>query len=236
MAGNIGSYGSSEKKGSQRLIEEYVNHQPDSLNKQILKASPSLLSFINENKQIIWKSPLKENKYYEYQDDFLDVNYKWNLAKELLKIFWPKNGPKWDGIALVKNDNGQKGLLLVEAKAHTNEMVSKVKATNEKSLEMIKSTIIKVKTVSGSQTPIDPWLHRYYQLANRLAYLYLLNYKLEIPTWLVLVNFVDDQTLKPTPEEEWLNHYQEVYKELDIKPESFLFNRLVTIFPDANEL
>ena len=224
------SVSSKIKKGSQLLIEKYVNNQQDFLNKSILMTSPSLLYFIHKDKVINWESPLE--KYREYRNDFLGLYEEWDNAKSLIENYWPKSGPSWDGVATVLGKDGKKGLLLVEAKAHVQEMRSRLKAKDETSIDLIIGTIKEAKAFIGSQAPIDTWLNHYYQLANRLAYLYILNEKMYIPTWLVLINFIEDQSYKPTSIEEWVDHYHEVFTEMDIKFSSILLNRVVLIYPE----
>lgn len=89
-----------------------------------------------------------------------------------------RNGPAWDGLAVIEGKDGQKGLLLAEAKAHVSETASRFKASSVASIETITETLLLIKDVFQSTTPITAWLNEYYQLANRLAFLYLLNTKL----------------------------------------------------------
>ena len=63
----------SREKGSQFLLAEYVNNQSIWLNSQILKSSVQLLNEINDELAIEWISPLKQNNYKEYRDNFLNV-------------------------------------------------------------------------------------------------------------------------------------------------------------------
>jgi hypothetical protein len=165
-------------------------------------------------------------------NDFLYFADEWKDKAAQLEKHWAKQGPHWDAIAVVESWNGQKGLVLVEAKAHTKEMNSRIKATDPISKEVIIRAINDTKQEMGSQAPIDIWLHQFYQLSNRLAYLHILNKKLGIPTWLVLVNFVNDLTNIPTGLDTWFQHYQEVYTKMDINFSfSLLLNKLVMIFP-----
>ena len=197
-------------------------------------SSPSLISFIDRNKNIMWRSPLVSENHKEYRNEFLDWEDEWKRAKSQMKDYWPAQGPRWDGIALVHGKDGRKGLLLVEAKAHVDEMTSKIKATDPNSIELIERTIEQTKTFLGSVAPMHTWLNHYYQLSNRLAYLYILNEKMKIPTWLALVNFIDDESHKPTPINQWVNHYQEVFEEMGINfNSSNLLNRLVTLYPKS---
>ena len=223
-------------KGSKLLIQDYVNKRPDLLKTTILASSPSLLSFIDKELSITWHSPIEKEGYKEYRNEFLDLEEEWKEQKGVLGNYWPRQGPQWDGVAVVQGRNGQKGLLLIEAKAHVNEMTSKIRAVDDKSKALIESTLEEVRRKLDSHASLDIWLNRYYQLANRLAYLYILNEKLGIPTWLVFFNFVNDDTYKSTDLNKWLKHYQQVLDAMDIRPaSSALFNRIVTVYPRSKE-
>ena len=225
---------SKKEKGSKLLIQDYVNNKTDLLNKNLLMSSPSLLSFIDKELSITWHSPIEKEGYKEYRNEFLDLEDEWKGKRNLLGDFWPRQGPQWDGLAVVQGKNGQKGLLLVEAKAHVNEMRSKIKAADEKSIQLIESTLEEVKQKFQSEASLDIWLNHYYQLANRLAYLYILNEKISIPTWLIFCNFVDDNTHISTDINKWIKHYQEVFSVMDIRATSSeLFNQIVTIYPSG---
>ncbi|GAA3328736.1 hypothetical protein GCM10020331_073920 [Ectobacillus funiculus] len=77
----------------------------------------------------------------------------------------------WDGIAVVKGKKMNKnGLLLVEAKAHIDETISRIKATSLVSIERIRNTISLAQGGFKSSEQIEPWLDKYYQLANRLTF------------------------------------------------------------------
>lgn len=221
-------------KGSQYQLQKYVNVYTQELNNAILQSSPSLLAFINNSLEIQWKSPLIEDNYYEYQDDFLKaiITDDIELQKNKLKIqdYWPRRGPVWDGIATVTGQDNKKGLLLIEAKAHIDETSSQIKATSDKSRKLIKATLHEVQAIFGSTSSIDSWLNDYYQLANRLSFLYLLNEKLHIPTWLVLCNFVNDETHISTDMHEWILHYQTIFNRMGIDSNAKLMSKVIMIF------
>ena len=226
-------------KGSQFHIQSYVNDYSDSLNQAIFSHSPSLLAYTEGQQDITWKSPLAVEDYKEYQDDFFKLYYDDNVAIKQaiqdMRLYWPKKGPVWDGAGVVKG-TAENGLLLVEAKSHLQETKSKIMASSEQSKDRIKKTITETKTQFCSAAPITPWQEQYYQLANRLAYLYILNQKLQIPTWLILVNFVDDETLgqtKKTSRKQWLAHYQQVFQTLGISHQAPLLSRLVILYLPA---
>jgi hypothetical protein len=81
--------------------------------------------------------------------------------------------------------------------------------------------------------PVRDWTKPYYQLANRIAFLYFLNVIAEVPAWLILVNFVNDRTHKPTSLEQWLEHYRVMLLTLGITEDRPLFSRIALVFPEA---
>ncbi|MGE7781587.1 hypothetical protein ACQKL0_16830 [Peribacillus sp. NPDC097264] len=223
------------EKGSKHWIQQFVNNRQGELNHLILMSSPSLLTFLDKERSIQWKSPLRETGYQEYRNEFLELESVRRGRRIELEKYWPRMGPQWDGYATVAGKDGQKGFLLVEAKAHLKEMTSSIRAKDLDSRFLIESTMKETMEAMGSRAPMEVWLNRYYQLANRLAFLYILNEKMGIPTWLVLVNFLEDDTHIPTGSVEWVEHYQEVFSEMDITSESNpLFDKIVTVYPSCN--
>lgn len=153
---------------------------------------------------------------------------RYEKAKEKLREFWPKNGPQWDGLVVVNGVNGQKGLLLVEAKAHLDETNSDLKAVSDQSINIINKSISRTQEYYGIE-PND-WTKTYYQLGNGIAYLYFMNEILNIPTWLVLINFTDGE-YKKTDLHEWLKHYNQIYINMGIDLNSKLLNKIIQLFP-----
>lgn len=220
-------------KGSKLYLQNYIKCNSNKLSELILSASPSLVTFSGDINSIVWKSPLESENFYEYRDDFLEILdldiASIDIAKSKLKAFWPKNGPQWDGLGIVKDKNGKSGVLLVEAKAHINETNSTLKATSNESIKKIKESI----GISQKYYDINPndWTNNTYQLGNRIAYLYFMNIILDIPTWLVLINFIDGD-YKSTTTEQWINHYNDIYKQMGIKHyNDRLLNKIIHIFP-----
>ena len=106
-------------QGSRLYLQQYMVNAEDKLSEMIIAASPSLLIFAENKSNIDWKSPLEKcskGEFYEYRDDFLEVlnleDERYKKAKENLREFWPKNGPQWDGLAVVNGINGEKGFYL----------------------------------------------------------------------------------------------------------------------------
>lgn len=219
------------EKGSRLCLQQYIEKDKDKLSKSIIASSFSLMSFLDKDLKITWKSPIKENYFDEYRDDFLkslNPNMLIDDAEKQLRNFWPKNGPQWDGIAVADGKENSKGLLLIEAKAHTEETKSDMKASSAESIKMINNSFEEVQKYMGVKP--QPWTKEYYQLANRIAYLYYLNVKLSIPTWLVLINFTDDNSYKKTTISEWLQHYNTLIKNMGINHNCNLLDKIIMVF------
>lgn len=181
------------RKGSQKWIQKLVNDRPEILNSQIW----STLNF-PEKEDIQWLSPLKRDNYAEYRDQaFLNL-LGVKLDKMPLAQFWPERGPQWD--ALGKSSGGK--LLLVEAKSHISELISKSKAQDEASMKKIQESLEETGRYLNSRVNAA-WSESFYQYTNRLAHLYLLR-KNELPAYLVYVYFLNDTEMEgPATFYEW---------------------------------
>ena len=105
-----------------------------------------------------------------------------NLSK-----FCPNRGPQWD--ALGRSDKGD--IVLVEAKAHIDEICSSPSAARPASLKKINAALNMTKSYLGAK-PRAKWTECFYQLSNRLAHLYFLR-KHGVNAWLILVNLIGDE-------------------------------------------
>ena len=86
---------------------------------------------------IRWCSPIADDEYAEYRDEaFLSCL---NLAptRRPLSTFWPRGGPQWDALGVTTSG----GAVLVEAKAHVNELYSPAPAASEASLGRIQLSL-----------------------------------------------------------------------------------------------
>jgi hypothetical protein len=174
-----------------------------------------------------WVSPLSSANYLEYRDDFLEALGLQHHAHKL-RSFWPLNGPQWNGLATVDIPTGQ-AILLVEAKAHPGEVRSSCAAKDPTSIVAIQRGLDEVRVFMGAE-PCD-WMHGTYQLANRLAYLYFLQVKCGVPAFLVLVNFVDDFSHKPTSLARWAQF--PVSRYLGLSTANRLVENVITVYPEA---
>lgn len=165
---------SKVNKGSQSDLRKLVNKHPTLFE----EAFADVLG--RSQVEIEWLSPLGKEEYEEYCTfpGFIEKTDKETLAdfKKKLKNFWPRRKPQWDGIAF---DKTNKEYLLIEAKAHIHEIFnSGSKAKNEESIDTIEARIKELGEYLKSAYPWESgtfWLDRFYQMANRLAFLKYLN-------------------------------------------------------------
>lgn len=165
-----------------------------------------------------WISPVRDENYKEYKLSHENAMNELGLdpkKKSSVYSFWPGGQPQWDGIAVSKKS---KILYLVEAKAYLDEMKKHDSsgAEDPKSIKKIEDSMRSVcKEQYDAEALFNNWTNGYYQLANRLTFLQKMkDMKLsEYPNVkLVLLNFVNDYTKKPTLTEEWKDHYRKVFK------------------------
>jgi len=131
---------------------------------------------------------------------FLDDNLK-NKLSEKWKAYWPQTGnpPNWDAIIycspIVPNANLKDKWVVVEAKAHLQEIDS-VCGASEPSKDIIYKAFDSTKQRFQIKTS-NNWFEKYYQLANRLAFI---NFMLdnEIECSLLNIFFINGWSKDPT--------------------------------------
>lgn len=215
----------SNIKGSQKWIQKLVNENSEHLNSKI-KENLNL----PDSEIIQWLSPLANEAYKEYSDqEFisrLEIKQKVALDK-----FWPKKGPVWD--ALGKSNHGN--LFLVEAKSHISELSSSLRAKNPNSKRLILKSLNQTRTYLGSNGKVD-WSKGFYQYTNRLAHLYFLRVKNQLPAYLVNVYFINDLEVKgPKSISEWKGALNLLRSYLGIGRHK-LQSYILDVFIDINDL
>ncbi|TDB38064.1 MAG: hypothetical protein D9V44_08455 [Actinobacteria bacterium] len=174
-------------RGSQRWLQEFVAKDPATLDAAI-GLGP-----------LTWVSPLATDEYAEYRVECFLTRLWIEQTVRSLDSFWPTRGPVWDGLALT--ESGQP--VLIEAKAHAAEMASTCAAAAPASLRAISAAFDETKAALGVDASHD-WLKGFYQYANRLAHVYLLNELNHMSASLVFVYFVGDDDMRgPASREEW---------------------------------
>lgn len=194
------------EKGSKYWMQEIVNN--DSLKEELGRRLG--------RESLKWISPLANDSYDEYQ---LTENKLKQEIPELENMdfsFWPKRGPEWDAIALSED---RSELYLFEAKSYKNEMRKGMGATDKDSIYKIKESMKKTCEEFYENVYDEKiWEGKYYQLGNRLTFLYNMNHEEKLPkVKLVLLNIVYDIThddSKRTQLEEWKKHYEEVFEKM----------------------
>ena len=103
--------------------------------------------------------------------DFLATD---SPARAIWQKSWPQRGnpPNWDAIAVMMV-NGSKEWLLIEAKANVEELRSSCQASEVGGRPLIARTLAATKSDLRVAADRD-WLHGYYQYANRVVVLHLL--------------------------------------------------------------
>ena len=175
----------------------------------------------------------KEVKGLEFIQD-TDVQKKWQR-------FWPQTGnsQNWDAIGKA-NINGETEWLLVEAKAHVQELNSNCGAKNYSSLNKIRNALKEtIETIGDISKPTDYWLTPYYQYANRLAVLYFLMHKCSpaVNSRLLFIYFYGDYhegAICPQSAEEWQSNIQVMKAHLGIDERSQLNQRVHYLFLPVN--
>ena len=196
----VGSRGSL--KWIQRLIELDPTRLTDAIRASIDEAPDWTVE---------WISPRRHDQWAEYRDAGFLLHLELPKLIPDLKAFWPPGGPQWD--ALGKGSQGE--VVLVEAKAHFNELTSDCGA-GEKSRALIEKTLAGTKQSLGAPASAD-WLSQYYQYANRLAHLTFLRER-GLKAWLVFLYFYGDSEMSgPMSPSEWTERLGAVHKHLGYK-------------------
>lgn len=208
----------TEVKRSEHWLREMVNQYAHVMDTAISDA------FGWHDEQIDWRSPRQDDDYAEYYDQaFLDRIGVDELAMPL-EEFWPKSGPRWDGLARTKNGK----LILVEAKAHIDEAVDFRSKASPNSLRRIEKRLDEAK-IAFHASKEACWYSPFYQMANRLAHLHYLagiNCK---DAYLVFIDFANAPDVpQPASRDEWQGATRLAYKCLGLK-DSKLARRVATI-------
>jgi len=217
---------------SQLWIQELVNEFPNTLNDQLASC------FGNDDlRDVRWVSPIKP-KYTEYREDFLNI-FGIELTRTPLQDFWPRRGPRWDAIGLIRGEAGMPkplAFVLVEAKAHIAEADSpKTYAAGDR-LELIRHSLDQTKKALHIATTVD-WSDKYYQYTNRLAFWHLLRNLNGIETYLVNVYFTNAPDVERSADEnQWKCAVRRIHAQLGIPVGALPNDSIGDCFIDASKL
>jgi hypothetical protein len=212
--------------GSEYQLLRFLGHHRIELNDIIQKNT----KFIDE---IIWfdfpkdksKNPRLSLDIENTGIEFLSNLKNYEEIKKNWVKYWPQRSQHWDAVILNADDEKWE-YVLVEAKAHLGELESPCQAEAEGSKNTIKKAFETTKNRFNIQTQND-WLEKYYQLANRLAFV---NFMLDNGISASLLNIyfingwikrdldtkrvIEDKSVKTI--EEWHKKIKEEYEYLGI--------------------
>lgn len=210
-----------EARRSEHWLRVMVNEYPRVMESAIAEA------FAWCDPEIDWRSPRQDDDYAEYYDRaFLECLGITELMMPL-EEFWPKSGPRWDGLARTRD----RKLILVEEKAHIDEAVDFRSKASADALRRIERRLDEAKSAFHASRDAC-WHAPFYQMANRLAHLYYLAGINKQDAYLVFIDFANAPDVpQPASCEEWQGATRLAHKCLGMK-DSKLARRVATIIVD----
>ncbi|MBI2841851.1 MAG: hypothetical protein HYX78_00465 [Armatimonadetes bacterium] len=149
-------------------------------------------------------------------DSYADVKRAW-------AAFWPQTGnvPNWDAVGWLTFGSNME-LLLVEAKAHAEELRSACAAKPHGGRDMICRAFESTISAFGLAAKVDDWLEPYYQYCNRLAALHFLR-EHNVPARLLFIYFYGETNMRgrhcPDCPDEWQGRVlPELYERIKFSP------------------
>jgi hypothetical protein len=217
----------AETQGSQYFLRKGVNQQP-ALLRDALRESGAL----HVREDVSWHSPLLAESHQEYRDGAAvkALGLEERIVAPLAD-FWPSRGPLWDALGT----SSQERPILVEAKAHIPETVSREKATAAMSKRRIGASLALARSYYTRKSESD-WGTPFYQYANRLAYQFWLRKQNGILSSLVFLCFTNAAAMNgPSTKQEWQGAIRLVHAVLGLPPDLSVFG-VYHAFLDANQL
>ena len=222
--------------GSQWHLLRYLGYHRSLLSQKVSEALGA--------ESVVWLDfPFSKNGVFLQDDrEFKGLEFLTNVhVLEKWAHFWPQSGnaQNWDAVgkAII---GGEEVWVLVEAKAHVEEVQSRCGATSPRSRAQIMGALAEVREYLGAtKQPLEHWLEPYYQLANRLAVLYFLERE-GIAAHLVNVYFYGERERaeweRPQSPSEWEKVIREEEVWLGISGGNGLLKRVHHVFLAVNPL
>jgi hypothetical protein len=227
----VGKMGSGY--GSEFHLLRYLGYHRHELNRAIEKETGGRVSDWLDFPFGDGKSLDREWKGIEFLNSASSIKSAWTE-------FWPQTGnvPNWDAVGFLELDSSTE-YLLVEAKAHVEELRSSCSASEKGGLNTIRDSLNATIKSNGFAADLNDWLSPYYQYANRLAHLqFLLQHN--IPARLVFLYFYGDdwgdKTINgkapncPKDAKGWDACLKEMHARLRIHGQSNLEQRVHSLF------
>lgn len=191
------------RAGSQMSLQVWVNARSVAISASIVEA----LGFDPTSSAMTWLSPIQKSRYREFRDAAFLGTLGLGYYAKLLRDFWPKGGPVWDGLGVIARANCLKdAIVLVEAKSYPAEVLGNgcMAEENSEARKTISASLDATARWLGKSSRPDSWMGELYQSANRLAHLYFLRERLGLEAYMVNVCFSHDQhPRRATTVEQW---------------------------------
>jgi hypothetical protein len=220
----------SETHGSRYLLRKAVNQQPELLRSALRESGA-----VGPIEIVAWQSPLVDDargKYREYKDGAairllgLEKRIRAPLAN-----FWPSRGSVWDALGTASDERP----LLVEAKAHIPEAVSRISASSTSSINLIGKGLALARKRYTRKSRVD-WTAPFYQYANRLAHQFWLREQNGVKSSLVFLYFLNaTQRNGPASKLEWQGVIRLIHGVLSLPADLAHFG-VYDAFMDARQL
>jgi hypothetical protein len=198
--------------GSQMHLQVWVNCRRERLNRAVgeLFGAPA-------RGALDWRSPVPP-QFTEFRDGAFLSALGLSSYRSALRVFWPRGGPVWDGLALARASTGAlERVVLVEAKSYPEEVYGAgCLATPESDARTkIEESLSATATWLGAQDT-RTWLGRMYQSANRLAHVYFLREIVGVDAYMVNICFENDPR-HPTSRTTWLDAHEKFRANLGLE-------------------
>jgi|SRR5882724_124436 len=211
---------------SERWLRVAVNERLEIIN-------PSIRAAFGwpENESIEWLSPLRADAFAEYYDESFLERLRLSNLPHPLSTFWPASGARWDGLARAGNR-----VVLIEAKAHIDEMVTDPSSASPRSLDMILRSIAETKGYIQAREK-SRWDAAFYQYVNRWAHLYHLRVLNKVDAYLVFIYFTDAPDVPlPATVPEWKAAIRVLKAALGLNKPNRLTKYVADVFISARDL
>lgn len=210
--------------GSEYQLLRYLGHHRNYLNQKICeeigKGEIFWLDYPVDLERDSLDGEWKTIDCFSDEDNYAEIKAAWEQ-------FWPSTGNahNWDGIF---KHNGT--LYFVEAKAHLAEARQKCGATSEDSIRTITNAFT---ATCGSEELAKKWIgSKYYQLANRLAFMHFCKQQ-GIPAKLLYISFLNgyeiNQYKNVTASSDWVKIWEKEMQELELSDELKQYIKMVKI-------
>ena len=227
---------SDMSKGSKKQMYEFSHKK---------EKSSVFATIVGE--ETTWVCPTEQGQ--EMQLNNKQLIERLGLPNDFLNGFWPTRSPQWDGLALGIKTNT---LYLIEAKAHITEIAPGNYLAKDANVQQQKNYNLKCDTLTSIMKKYSDcvddtiWLHKYYQISNRIAFLHKLkeirNDEYFKDVELCFVNFINDPYWKSKGKnpsiEDWKNKYNFIFKEMGLSMDAMKRQgvRIIVIDCDTNKI